>query len=74
MLHLCALSAIQRYPQFQDYYQRKKEEGKHVMRVLNAIKNKIVLRAAAVINNQKSYEENHPYESQGFRKNYLQKS
>lgn len=74
MLHLCALSAIQRYPEFQNYYQRKKDEGKHSLSVLNAVKNKIVLRAAAVINNQKPYIENHPYESQTFRKNYLQKS
>ena len=74
MLHLCALSSIQRYPEFQQYYQRKKEEGKHSMSVINAIKNKIILRAAAVINNQKPYEEKHPYESQIFRKLYLQKS
>ena len=74
MLHLCALSAIQRYPEFIEYYNRKKQEGKHSMSVLNAIKNKIALRAAAVINNQKPYAEHHPYQSQTFRKNYLQKS
>ena len=74
MLHLSSLVAIQRYPEFRNYYERKKAEGKHSMSVLNAIKNKIILRAAAVINSQKPYQENHPYESQIFRKRYLQKA
>ena len=51
MLHLCALSAIQAYPEFRDYYERKKAEGKHAMVILNAIRNKIILRAVAVVNN-----------------------
>jgi len=74
MLHLSSLAAIQRYPEFKHYYERKKAEGKHSMSVLNAIKNKIILRAAAVVNNQLPYQENHPYESQKFRKKYLEKS
>ena len=74
MLHLSSLVAIQRYPEFRNYYDRKKEEGKHSMSVLNAIKNKIILRAAAVINNQKPYQENNMYESQMFRKKYLEKA
>ncbi len=55
MLHLCALSAIQFYPEFKCYYERKTEEGKHKMSVINAIRNKIVLRAAAVIIKQTPY-------------------
>lgn len=58
MLHLCSLTAIQHYPEFRQYYERKKAEGKHSMSVLNAIRNKIVLRAVAVINNQKPYVDN----------------
>lgn len=58
-LHLCALSAIQHYPEFKNYYDRKKKEGKHAMSILNAIRNKIVLRAAAVVNNQKPYVNNY---------------
>ena len=57
MLHLCALTAIQHYPEFRQYYERKKAEGKHSISVLNAIINKILLRAVAVINNQKPYVE-----------------
>lgn len=59
MLHLCSLTAIQYYPEFKQYYDRKKAEGKHSMSILNAIRNKIVLRAAAVINNQKPYVDNY---------------
>ena len=55
LLHLCALTAMQHYPEFKTYYDRKKQEGKHSMTILNAIRNKIVLRAVAVVNNQKPY-------------------
>jgi transposase len=55
LLHLSALSAIKYYPEFKQYYQRKKAEGKHSMSVLNAIRNKIVLRVVAVVNNKQAY-------------------
>lgn len=55
LLHLGALSAIKYYDEFKNYYNRKKEDGKHSMTVLNAIRNKIILRAASVVNNR------HPY-------------
>ena len=58
MLHLCALTVIHYYPEFKQYYDRKKKEGKHSMSILNAIRNKIVLRVAAVVNNQKPYVQN----------------
>lgn len=74
MLHLCALTAIQYYPEFKTYYERKKAEGKHTMSVLNAIRNKIVLRAAAVVNNQKAYVDKTNLPNQKNRKNYLVKS
>jgi len=54
-LHLCALSAIKYYAEFKQYYERKKKEGKHSMSLINAIRNKLVLRIAAVINNQQPY-------------------
>lgn len=58
MLHLCAMVAIQFYPEFTTYYKRKKAEGKHSISILNAIRNKLVLRAVAVINNQRPYVDN----------------
>jgi transposase len=59
LLHLGALSAIKNYPEFRDYYERKKTEGKHPLSILNAIRNKLILRAVAVINNQQPYLDNY---------------
>ena len=59
LLYLCAMTTIQHYTEFRDYYDRKLSEGKHTLIVLNAIQNKIVLRAAAVINNRQPYVENY---------------
>ena len=58
MLHLCALTAIKYYPEFRNYFDRKKAEGKNGMAVLNAIRNKLILRVVAVVNNNKPYVEN----------------
>ena len=58
MLHLCALTAIKYYPEFRQYFDRKKAEGKNGMLVLNAIKNKLVLRVVAVVNKQQPYVDN----------------
>ena len=58
MLHLCALTAIKYYPEFKHYFDRKKAEGKNGMVVLNAIKNKLVLRVVAVVNKQQPYVDN----------------
>lgn len=55
MLHLCALTAIKCYPEFTNYFNRKKAEGKNGMSVLNAIKNKLILRVIAVVNKQTPY-------------------
>ena len=55
LLHMCSMTTIQKYDEFKIYYARKKEEGKNSMSILNAIRNKIVLRAVAVVNNQTPY-------------------
>ena len=59
LLHMGALSAIQHYEEFRAYYERKVKEGKHELAVLNAIRSKIALRAASVINQQKKYVDNY---------------
>ena len=59
LLHLCALSVVQHNQEFKMYYHRKKDEGKHSMSILNAIRNKIVLRVAAVIKSQAPYKSNY---------------
>jgi transposase len=59
LLTMGALSATQAYPEFKDYYERKRKEGKKHLQVLNAIKNKMLLRVAAVINQQQDYVNNY---------------
>lgn len=59
LLHLCAMSAIQYNMEIKLYYNRKKEQGKHSMSILNAIRNKIVLRVVAVIKSQTPYKNNY---------------
>lgn len=59
MLHLGALTTIKNYQEFKDYFDRKKKEGKNGMSILNAIKNKMLLRAVSVINKQQPYVENY---------------
>lgn len=59
MLHLCALTAIKYYPEFKQYFDRKKAEGKNGMMVLNAIRNKLLLRVVSVVNKQLPYVNNY---------------
>jgi transposase len=57
ILSMGALSAVRSYPEFSDYYNRKTKEGRKHLEVMNAVKNKMLLRVASVINNQKNYED-----------------
>jgi transposase len=56
LLHTAALCAVTYYPEFKEYYERKIEEGKSKMLILNNVKNKIILRVAAVIKNNRPYK------------------
>lgn len=68
LLHLCALTALKMKGEFAAYYQRKTSEGKHVLQVINAIRNKLALRIAAVIKNQEPYKENYIYQQTNLQK------
>ena len=57
LLHLVAMSAIRIKGEMKEYYERKIKEGKAKMSVLNAIRNKIILRVFACVNNKKCYEK-----------------
>lgn len=61
LLHLAAMSAIRMKGEMKNYYERKVAEGKNKMSVLNAIRNKIVLRIFACVNNKRKYEKNYVY-------------
>lgn len=59
LLHLCAISAIKIKGELRDYYLRKVATGKNKMLVVNAVRNKIVLRIFACVNNNRRYENNY---------------
>lgn len=59
LLHLCALSAIKYDNDLKAYYARKISEGKNKMSVINAVRNKLVLRMFAVIRDDRDYVENY---------------
>lgn len=61
LLHLAALSSIQMQGDLQEYYVRKVAEGKNKMSVLNAIRNKLVLRVFACVNQNREYEKIYEY-------------
>jgi transposase len=57
-LHMAALAAVRKKgAQFAQYYERKKAENKKPMSILNAIRNKIVHTACALIKNNTLFEE-----------------
>jgi len=58
ILHMGAMSVIHCNPEMKHYYSRKMLEGKHALRIINAVKNKLVLRAVAVIKSQIPYVDN----------------
>lgn len=59
LLHMGARSVASHHPEFKNYYERKQKQGKHDLTILNAIRNKIALRAVAVIQKQTPYVDNY---------------
>ncbi len=59
LLHLCAMSALRWDKDIKAYYERKVLEGKNKMSVINAIRNKLLLRIFAVLRDQRPYVENY---------------
>lgn len=59
LLHMSALTAIMYNLELKQFYQRKVAEGKNKMSVINAIRNKLVLRVFACINNNRKYNKTH---------------
>ena len=58
LLHLCAMAAIRWNVDMKLYYERKVGEGKNKMSVINAVRNKLVLRIFAVVRDERIYVEN----------------
>ncbi|MEM7106557.1 MAG: transposase [Bacteroidota bacterium] len=55
LLQMSAMSAVTHDPELKAFYNRKIEEGKSKMSVLNAVRNKLVHRMFAVIRRQSAY-------------------
>ena len=55
LLNMCALSTKKHDPQIKQYYNRKVEEGKNKMLIINNIRNKLLIRIFAVIKRQQPY-------------------
>ena len=61
LLHLCALAALRFDAGLKAYYERKVAEGKNKMSIINAIRNKLILRVFAVIRDNRNYVDNYAY-------------
>ena len=60
---MCALSTIKYDPQIREYYQKKKNEGKNAMLVLNNVRCKLVSRVFAVVNRETPYIDTYKFAS-----------
>jgi len=58
LLHPAALGAIESPGELREFYLRKVEEGKNKMSVLNAVRNKLVLRIFSCVGQNRFYERN----------------
>jgi len=58
-LHMASLTGIKLDEGLKAYYNRKAEEGKNKMSVLNAIRNKLVAWVFAVVNRGFAYKKNY---------------
>lgn len=59
LLHMCAMSAIQHDKELKAYYERKVGAGKNKMSVINAVRNKLILRIFAVVRDNRNWVQNY---------------
>jgi hypothetical protein len=57
LVHLAALTAIRYNTDMKTYYDRKVNEGKNKMLVINAVRNKLVHRVFACVNQNRPYKK-----------------
>lgn len=55
------MSAVTHDAVLKQYYERKIKEGKNKMSILNAVKNKLILRVAAVLRDGTEFKDNYVY-------------
>jgi len=54
LLHMAALAVISKKGQLKDYYDRKVEQGKNKMSVINAVRNKLIHRVFACVRDNRN--------------------
>lgn len=59
LLHMAAIAAITHSDEMKKYYLRKVEQGKHKMTVINNVRNKLIHRIYACVNNDRIYQKNY---------------
>jgi transposase len=59
LLNLSAWNAIRAITAFKDYFNRKVSQGKHKLSVINAIRNKLIALALAVVKRNTPFENNY---------------
>jgi transposase len=59
LLHLCAMAVIRKPGELQEYYQRKVKLGKNKMLIINAIRNKLILRIFSCVKDNRPYQKNY---------------
>ena len=59
VLHMAALSAIQYNTDLRRYYERKLAEGKNKMSIINAVRNKLIHRIFACVQQNRKYENSY---------------
>jgi len=65
LLHLCAMSSVRNEKELKMYYERKVAEGKSKMAVINAVRNKLILRVFACVNQNRLYKKDHVRDTAG---------
>ncbi len=58
---MSALAAIRMEGDIKEYYVRKVREGKNKMSVLNAVRNKLVLRIFSCVKQNRMFEKKYSY-------------
>ncbi|KAA6438822.1 IS110 family transposase [Dyadobacter flavalbus] len=61
LFHMAALSSVRIKGDLQNYFHRKVAEGKNKMSVLNAIRNKLILRVFSCVNRNSIFQKNYKY-------------
>jgi transposase len=61
LLHLSALVAVSFNEELKTYYQRKVEEGKNKMSILNAVRNKLIHRIFACVKQNRLFEKKYQH-------------